>query len=274
MKMGVQYVTPLWFAATRMFLGALCLLAFLAVQGKVTRFGRRELPIVILVSIFQIALPTAMIHTGLTFLEAGRSAILVFTIPLWVAPMAVIFLGERLTKTNMIGLFLGLAGIGVLFNPFIFDFTNHNSLIGNGLMVLSSFSFALAMILVRRHTWTRSIIELIPWQMFLGTGFLVIAATVIEGPPDFVWPAKFIAIMAYNGPIASGFAFWAYISVSKSLPAMSTSLGSLGIPVLGVISSTLLLGEPFSITMILGLGMISAGVLAVTVGDFKQSKTR
>ncbi|NQU62396.1 MAG: DMT family transporter [Rhodospirillales bacterium] len=273
MKLGLQYVTPIWFAATRMFLGAICLFLFLALQGKVTRFSRHELPIVFIVSFFQIALPASLIHTGLSYLEAGRSAILVFTMPLWVAPMAVLFLGERLTKTNLAGLFFGLGGIAVMFNPLIFDITDRNALIGNGLMILASFSFALAIILIRRHSWTRPIIQFIPWQMLLGSGLLVVAATVIEGPPNFTWSPELIAIMAYNGPIASGFAFWAYVSVSSNLSAMSTSLGSMGIPVLGVTSSTVLLGESLSLTMILGLSLISIGVLAVTIRDLKQLRS-
>jgi drug/metabolite transporter (DMT)-like permease len=85
MKLGVQYVSPLWFAATRMGLGAFSLFAFLAAQKQLRPFARPDIPILISVAVFQIGLPTALIHSGLLFLDAGRSAILVFTMPLWVA---------------------------------------------------------------------------------------------------------------------------------------------------------------------------------------------
>ncbi|MEE3051164.1 MAG: hypothetical protein VX535_06265, partial [Pseudomonadota bacterium] len=74
MKMGLQFITPLWFAATGVFLGALCLFAFLALKGGVRLPGR------------------------------GEISILVFTIPLWVAPIAFFALGERLTRMNLVGL--------------------------------------------------------------------------------------------------------------------------------------------------------------------------
>lgn len=273
MKLGLQFVTPLWFAATRMFLGALCLFAFLAIQGRVRRPGRGEIPILVAVAVFQIALPTGLIHTGLSFMDAGRSAILVFTIPLWVAPMAVFFLGERLTWMSLFGLAVGLAGIAVMFNPLSFDFSNTSALAGNGFMILASFSFALAIILIRRHAWSGPIIQLMPWQMLLGTAFLVIAAAAIEGDPGFEWSAPLVAIMAYNGPVASGFCFWAYVTVSRNLPAMSTALGSMGVPVLGVMSSALILGEGISLIIVSGLVLISTGVLAVTIGDLKQLKS-
>jgi|TARA_Y100000294_G_scaffold9036_2_gene8697 drug/metabolite transporter (DMT)-like permease len=272
MKMGLQFVTPLWFAATRMFLGSLCLFAFLALKGRVRLPGRSEIPILVFVAVFQIGLPTGLIHAGLSFMDAGRSAILVFTIPLWVAPMAVFALGERLTRMNVVGITVGLAGIAVLFNPLSFDFSNSSALTGNGFMILASMSFAVAIILIRRHSWTGPIIRLLPWQMLLGTAILVIAAAAIEGRPNFEWSPPLVAILAYNGPIASGFCFWAYITVSRNLPAMSTALGSLGVPVLGVLSSALILGEGISLIIVSGLILISMGVLAITVGNLRQPK--
>lgn len=272
MKMGLQFVTPLWFAAIRMFLGTLCLFAFLALKDRVRLPGWGEIPILVSVAVFQIGLPAGLIHTGLSFMDAGRSAILVFTIPLWVAPMAVFALGERLTRMNAVGLAMGLAGIAVLFNPLSFDFSNPSALTGNGFMILTSMSFAVAIILIRRHSWTGPIIHMLPWQMLLGTAILVIAAAAIEGGPNFEWSAPLVAILAYNGPIASGFCFWAYITVSRNLPAMSTALGSLGVPVLGVLSSALILGEGISPIIVSGLILISMGVLAVTVGGLKQLK--
>lgn len=273
MKLGLQFVTPLWFAATRMFLGTLCLFAFLALQGQLRIPNRDDLSILISVGIFQIGVPASLIHTGLLYLEAGRSAILVFTIPLWVLPMAFLFLGERPTRAKLGGMGLGLLGIGVMFHPQVFDFTNVNALIGNGLMLLASFSFAIAIILVRRHAWTSPIIQLMPWQMLLGTGIIFVAANLIEGFYDIQWTRTLVAIMAYNGPVASAFAFWAYVTVSRSLPAMSTSLGSLGVPVMGVLSSVVILGEPVTPTTMAGLMLISLGVLSVTYDDLKVIKS-
>ena len=271
MKLGLEYVTPLWFAATRMFLGTLCLFAFLALQGDLGWPRREDLSILVYVGIFQIGLPSGLIHAGLQFMEAGRSAILVFTIPLWVLPMAFLFLGERPTRAKLVGLVLGLAGVGVLFNPLSFDFGNPNSVIGNGFMLVASFSFAIAIILIRRHAWKSPIIQLIPWQMLLVTGILFAAATILEGDSDIRWTTPLVLIMAYNGVVASGFAFWAYVTVSRTLPAMSTSLGSLGVPVLGVAFSALILGETLTFSMMSGLVLIALGVVAVTVDDLKQA---
>lgn len=265
-------MSPLWFAATRMFMGSLFLFGLLAFQGRLRLPARSDRTILITIAIFQIALPTAFIHTGLLFLGAGRSAVLVFTMPLWVAPLAFFFLKERISAIKLAGLGFGLAGVAVLFNPMAFDFTDRSLLIGNSFMLIASFCFATAIILVRRNSGAAPIIQLVPWQLFWGSVLLAISALIIEGAPEVQWSASLMAILAYNGPIASGFCFWAYLTVSSSLPAMNTAIGSLGIPVIGVVSSALILGESLTLSVILGLVLILLGVLVVSLNDLRRSK--
>jgi drug/metabolite transporter (DMT)-like permease len=271
MKMGLDYLPPLWFAAARMGLGALCLFALLALRGRLLWPGRRDLGILVSIGIFQIGLPTGLIHTGLLAVEAGRSAILVFTIPLWVAPMAVLVLSERMGATKFVGLVLGLGGIAVLVNPLTFPFGDPDALIGNAFMLAASLSFAVALVIIRRHPWTVPTISLMPWQMLLGTALLALVAAAVEGVPQPRWSAALFAIMAYNGPIASAFCFWAFVTVSRSLPAMNTALGSLGVPVVGIVSAAVILGEGFGFAKIFGLVLISLGVVTVSILDLKRA---
>ena len=264
---------PLWFAATRMILGSLFLFGLLALQGRLRLPVWSDRTILITIAIIQIALPTALIHSGLLFLGAGRSAVLVFTMPLWVAPLAFFFLKERISTIKIAGMGLGLIGVAILFNPLAFDFTDRSLLIGNGFMLVASFSFATAIIFVRRNLGVAPIIQLVPWQLFCGSVLLAIAALSIEGTPQVAWSASLIAILAYNGPIATGFCFWAYLTVSSNLPAMNTAIGSLGIPVIGVVSSAFILGESLTLSVISGLVLIVLGVLAVSLNDLRHQNT-
>ncbi|MCW8970719.1 MAG: EamA family transporter, partial [Rhodospirillales bacterium] len=50
------------------------------------------------------------------------------------------------------------------------------------------------------------------------------------------------------------------ITVARALPATNTAMGSLGVPVVGFIASTLFLGETLDSAKIVGLGLISGGV--------------
>lgn len=261
---------PLWFATARIFLGALFLFGLLIIQGRFIFPKKFDIKIIIIISIFQIALPTALIHSGLQNLGAGRSAILVFTMPLWVAPLAYFFLKERFNLVKFIGLILGLSGIGILFNPLAFNFSNQSLVFGNSLMLLASFSFASAIIILRHSSIFSPIIQLVPWQLLLGSLFLALLALNFEGIPQVKWTPTLFAILAYNGPIASGFCFWAYIYVSSGLPAMNTSIGTLGIPVIGIFSSRIILEETLNYYENFGLVMVLIGVLIVSFNGLKS----
>ncbi len=77
-------------------------------------------------------------HSALMFVEAGRSAILAYTTPLWVAPLSALFLREHLTPAKLLAVGLGMTGVAVLFNPLAVDYRNHRVLLGNGLLLLAA----------------------------------------------------------------------------------------------------------------------------------------
>jgi drug/metabolite transporter (DMT)-like permease len=270
MKAGVAYIPPLWFATARVFLGCLCLFALVAARGGLHLPQRRDAPILFSVGVLQVGGTLACIHFGVSFVEAGRSAILSYTTPLWVTPLAAMVLGERLSLGKAAGLILGLAGVGVLFNPGEFDFLDRDSLIGNGLLLLSAMILAVVIVHVRSHPWRTPALELMPWQMLLGCMVLVVLAASVEGVPDIRWSGTLFAILAYNGPVASAFCFWAIVTVMRSLPATSTALGALGVPVVGVLFSAMLFGETLSLTKVLGLALISGGIVVVSILDLRR----
>lgn len=274
MKVGLGYIPPLWFAAARILLGGGCLFFLLAVQGRLRLPGRGDLWVLLSVGVGQLAFGLALIHLALQFVDAGRSAILAYTTPLWVAPMAVALLGERLGAGKLAGLVLGLGGVGVLFNPTAFDFSNPQALIGNAMLLASAVVLAAVIVHIRRRRWALSPVQLMPWQMLLGGVLLAAAAAWLEDATEIRWSWELAAVLAYNGPVASAFCFWAYVTVMRSLPAINTSLGSLGVPVAGVLFSALTLGEPLSMTITVGLVLITAGVALVVLADLRRARAK
>ena len=277
MKVGLQYIPPLWFAAARVLLGCAFLFALLAVTRQVRWPLRADLPVLISVGGLQIAAFLGFAHAGIQYLEAGRSAILAYTTPLWVTPLAVALLGERLTALRAGGLGLGLGGLAVLFNPAAFEVTRA-AVLGNSLVLIGAMAWAITIVHVRAHRWRMTPLQLIPWQMLLGGIGLTILAAVVEGPlwgdgaVPVQWSTPLWVVLAYNGPVASAFCFWAFVVVNRALPATTTALGSLGVPVVGVVTSALVLGEPLTATKVSGLALICAGVGLVTVADVRRGR--
>jgi len=267
MKIGIELVPPIWFASVRLLLGSLCLFALIGARGLLSLPDRRDLPVLISVGFLQLGLGLAFVHIGLGTVEAGRSAILAYTSPLWVTPLAIFILGEKINAAKACGLALGLTGVAILFNPSEFDFSDTAGLVCNGYLIASAIIMALIITHVRHHKMVMAPLQILPWQMLIGGTILALSAFFIEGIPEIEFSATLLAVLAYNGPIASAFCFWAYLTVMRSLPATSTALGSLGVPVAGMVFSALSLGEVMSIGKVSGLALISSGVVILFAGD-------
>jgi drug/metabolite transporter (DMT)-like permease len=273
MKVGVLYMPPVWFAAARLVLGAATLFALLWVLGRLTLPTRRDLPVVFTVGALQMAAFLALVNIALQQVEAGRSAVLAYTTPLWVTPVAIALLGERLTSFKLIGLALGVGGVAVLFNPLGFDWSDREVLVGNGLLLVAALSWSIAILHVRGHKWDSSPLQLAPWQMLLAVPPLALISWVTEDWSSIRWTGNLALVLAYNGPLATAFCFWAVVSVTRALPAITTSLSLLAVPVTGVAASALFLAEPLTTTLVAGLVLILGGTGLVNLGDIRRDRS-
>lgn len=273
MKAGLGTIGPLWFASARVLTGALCLFAVLAFQGRLKIPGRPDLPILLSVGVFQVGITLGLMHSAVEYVSAGRSAILAYTTPLWVTPMAALILKERLTVARLTGLGLGLAGVILMVNPGTVNFSDPNAIKGNAMLLGAAISWACVIVHIRAHKWILSPLQMMPWQMTLGGAICAGGALLFESADRIVWSWELAAVLAYNGPIASAFCFWAMVSVSRGLPAVSTALGSLGVPLVGVVSSVWFLGERLSTADMVGLALIVLGVARIATADFRAARS-
>lgn len=265
MKVGLQDIPPLSFASMRMLLGALCLFGILALRGGIRLPAAADLPVVLTVGLLQLAAFLAFITLGLQYVEAGRSAILCYTTPIWVAPLAAAFAGEKLNARKLIGLALGLGGIAVLFNPVTFDWQHTALLMGNGFLLAGALAWAIAIVHIRSHRFRAAPLAMAPWQMLVGCVPVAILALIFEDPGDITTGPRLWAVLAYNGPFATAFALWAWVTVNRALSALTTSMVSLAVPATGLLASALWLGEAVTPEKGAGLALIIVGVAVITL---------
>ena len=267
MKVGLQYLPPLSFAAARMVLGGLTLAVVAAAAGRLSVPHREDWPLVLSVGAIQMGAFLGLVTAGLQFVPAGRSAILAYTTSIWVVPLAALVLRERLRGLRLGGFLLGMAGVAVLFNPLGFDWSDPQVLLGNGLLLLAALLWAVLIVQVRGYRTRGSPLTLGPWQFAVAAAVLLPVALVLEWDHPVDWGPELAVILLYNGPLATAFCFWAMITVTRALPAVTTSLSSLGVPAFGMAAAALAIGEPVTFTNLAGLGFILAGVGCVVVGD-------
>src|SRR3990167_5096291 len=168
-KIGLHYLSPIWFAALRLLIGMLSMFIVVIITGQCMIPTKKDMPIIIVMGIFQMALFMLLVNVGLHYVNAGRSAMLVYTTPIWVMPIAIFIFHEKVNLFKWLGLILGMLGIVILFNPYEIDWSNHEVLFGNGLLLLAALCWAMSILCARHMTWPHSPLKLIPWQLLIGT---------------------------------------------------------------------------------------------------------
>lgn len=264
-KVGLEAATPIWFAAGRAGLGALSAFFLLALLGRLRLPSRRDLPIVLSIGVLQLSAFFALTNIGLSFVPAGRSIVLAYTTTLWLVPLALL-VGERVGAWRAAGVVVGLAGVVVLCNPRALDWSDREVIAGNASLVLAALVWALAIFHARRHAWRLSPFELLPWQFLVASLLLTLAALILEPQGGIAGRRASVLALGYIGIVAGPVATWAATSVARALPTLTTSLGFLAVPVLGMLLSALWLGEAISPALAGGALLILLGVAAVAIG--------
>lgn len=262
MKLGLGHVSPLWFSAARFATGAACLFAWQAAHGTVRLPRRLDLSVVASIGLLQMMLFTALGALAMTHLPAGRSAILRYTTPLWVLPIAVLVFAERIGRRQWAG--LGLAGLGVLvlLNPRAVDWMDGQVVGANAMLVAASAAWAACILHLRYGRMESSAIQLAPWQMLLAACVLVPLAFMVEGPFTGDGTVTFWACLAFVGPVATAFCFCAVNAASARLPASATATLMMAVPVAGLALSTATLHEVPSLDLVVGTLAVVLGIAA------------
>lgn len=271
-KLLVQSVSPLWMASIRSAIALLVLFAMLLATRDLRLPRRGDLAVVFNIALLHMVAFAALMAIGLQTVSAGRSIVLGFTTPLWVIPGAMLFLGERVTSRRAAGIALGLGGLALMFNPGAFDWSDTQALRGNGLLLLAAFCWAVSIVHIRIHRWISTPYQLVFWQVLLATIVLTLLAAGFEGRPRIGWDARIALLFLYSGVIGVALAYWAMAMVNRSLPAVTTSLGVLATPVVGVLSSILFLHEAFDLTLLAAMLLILGGIALGTLSG--QGKAR
>ncbi|MEH2483810.1 drug/metabolite transporter (DMT)-like permease [Nitrobacteraceae bacterium AZCC 2146] len=272
-KTLVQSVSPLWATAIRSAIATVTLLAVLLARRQFIVPRRGDVPVVLTIAILHMGAFSALVGFGLQFVAVGRSIVLGYTTPLWVAPAAWLLLREPMTRPRLAGIALGLAGLAIMFNPLAFNWTDSNALIGNGLLLLAALCWAANIVYVRGHAWISTPFQLVFWQALLATGILSTLALAIDGVPHVVWTSTLASAFLYAGIGGTALAHWAMVTINRSLPAVVTSLGLLATPVVGVAASAIFLGESISPSLILAMAMILGGIAIGTIPHRKSDAT-
>lgn len=264
MKIVLGEIGPWWFRTICLAIGGLALLAISAGSGNTLQVVRRDIGPLLLCAVFNMVGWHLFSAFGLTLVPAGRASIIAFTMPVWAAIAAIPVLGERLTLPVVTGLALGMGGLGVLIGHDIAVLGS--APVGAFLMLGAAISWGIGTVLFKRFTWHTPIATVIGWQLTLAALPVGAGALALEQAPDIAGlsgPAIIALLYVLAFPMV--FCQWAYFKIVSLFPAVYAAVGVLAVPMVGVISSLIVLGEPIGWREVLALALVSSAIFTVLV---------
>ncbi len=264
-RAALEFTPPFWYAGIRIASGAVILFLILLLTGQLKLPTREDLPLVLTVAVFMMAIYTLLMHIALLYVEAGRAALLGYTTPLWVLPASYIFLKERPSKRRMLGVAVAMAGLMVLFNPTTFDWTDTNVLIGNVMLLGCGLSWSIAIIHIRKHTPQRTPFQLAPFQLSLSAVLIVGMALIFDPLPTWEGSWRQLGVFGYGGIVGTAVAMLSVTTCVRYLPTAVSTVGLLGTPVFALLLSVIFLGEAPTVALVIGVVLILSGIGLVSV---------
>lgn len=211
----------------------------------------------ILISLVTITAWMTFMGLALVWLPASEAAIISISIPVWVSLIAWPVLSERVTLVRAVSLAVALLGITLLIGGKGID-ASVAKLPGYLLAFAGTLLVASGTILLKRFPLAMPPISLAAWQIAIGCLPVLLFGIWFERPPVAALSGAGWAALVYMTVIQFCVSYACWFAALARLPASTASIGTLMVPVIGVISSALMLGEP--------LGMRTIVVLIVTIG--------
>lgn len=238
MKIAVQYAPPFPFAALRICLGSVSLLLALTILGK--PIAPKEMRGTAWVGLLQIAGMYGFTTWALVSGGAGKTSVLVYTMPLWTLVFAWIVLKERVSRVQWVAIALSITGILFILEPQNLGGTLTSKI----LAILAGMSWAGGAIVAKqvRQTVELDLLSFTTWQMVAGAIPLLVIALLVPDKP-IVWSGPFIVALIYTVIPGTAIATLLWLFVLNRLPAGTAGLGLLLNPVVGVLAAWIQLGE-------------------------------
>jgi drug/metabolite transporter (DMT)-like permease len=272
LKIGVSELPPLTFRAASLPFAGIGLLIVARLSGDSIAIPRALWGRVAMLALFNIAAWNALIVFGVQRMPAGRSAILAFTLPIWSVLFSLVLLHEPLSRRKITGLVLGISGMAVLLGE---DIQQLQRSPAGALFILgAAISWAFGTVLLRRWKPPLPQNTLTGWMLLLGWMPIAVLAPFFDSQPLLTLATMsgtaWFAVL-YNIFLAGTLAHWAWFTMARTLPVAVSSLSSLPVPVVGVLSGMIFLGERPGPSEFIALGLVLASLAAVMFAPASKS---
>lgn len=273
-KTVLTEMAPLHFRSWCLAGGAAGLFAMAGLRGLRLRVPRGAWGRLTAISFFNVGAWSALAIYGITLMDSGRAAVLAYTFPIFGILFSLWVLKETLTRRRSAGLIVGMAGLALLLGTELS--TEGRSPLGAMLLVGSAISWASGTVIMKRWPVDLPTTSFVAWQLLISFVLIFLGALLFE-PGSFSLlrlSTRALLGILFNVFVCYVFCYWAWMKIATVAPVAISSLSTLMIPVVGVFSGMLVLGERPQWYDYAALAMIVAALAIVLMPPRAIAKAR
>ena len=241
MKAGVTGFAPLTFRLWCLWLGVPVLALVLWQQKLPFKVERAHWPEVLKLAFFNMVLWHSLIIVAVQSLSSGRAAILGYTMPIFSAVLGATLFSDRLPPRAWLGVAAAAGGVVLLLWHELANLGGRP--VGVLLALGAAAAWAMGTQLLRRTKMPAHTLTLAFWMSVITSVSLTVLAWLFEREQWHAMPAHTLAAVIYNAVMVIGFAHSVWFYLARSLPPIASTLSVMMIPIVGVFSGALWLGE-------------------------------
>ncbi|MGE5512428.1 MAG: DMT family transporter [Bacteroidota bacterium] len=210
------------------------------------------------IGFLQAAVITGATAVALQWIEATRTVLIAYTVPIWTMIFSLLVLRERPTRAGVAGTLVGLAGLAVLTNPHAMQW-NAATIPGTFAALIGAIGWSLGSVLYRRRPWRSTFWQQVFWQLATTTLATGVGWFVLERGHSIRPTATLGVLIVYMAAAPTVIGYWCWSQALSRLSASAASQVLLLSPVFGMLQSHIVLGEPLSPALLAAALCIVAG---------------
>jgi drug/metabolite transporter (DMT)-like permease len=251
---------PVFFAGLRSALAVGFVWAWLVWRGRPPRLSRVSLGAGLLIgSLF--AAEFLFLFLALDLTGVGRSALIMYSMPVWFALLAHVGLGERITPTKAAGLALAFTGcaLAILSRPA----TGEASLIGDLCALAAAWGWALTAFVARRPVMRAEGPEMQLFWMVLVSAPLLMLAAPLFGPLIRDLHPMHLAGLVFQSSVVVAGGFIAWLWLMSVYPSATVASFSFLTPILALLLGALIFGESIGPAILGAAALVATGIVLI-----------
>jgi drug/metabolite transporter (DMT)-like permease len=271
MKIALDGFPPFTMRTISTALAAPTLYFVCLVSGRSLRLPNAKAWVhVVVASLLNIVFFTLLIAFAQLVAATSRVAILAYTVPIWSLILAWPFLGERPGLMQIVALGLCCVGLTVL----IYPLAASGIPLGLLLALAAGLSWAAGTVYLKWARIDADPVGVASWQLIVAFAVFAVSVFPFEGGPQLgAATAHSLLATAFVGVMGGGIAYGLWFAIVPRLQAVTSSLAILGSPVIGVLSSMVVLGEVPTASDMIGFALIFAASACALLGRQLAAKS-